>query len=713
MGIDADYFVTRALTTTNKREPLVNAIGGYPCSLESAVDLFVAGLEQFNVTPVFVFKGLNLLSQDKPFSRQDPKPARREYAWSLYDKGQGEQAVMAFDNDIFNLKSSVNGSRMLINHLIDKNIDYIVAPYTASAQLAYLNSGPDEYIDAIYGSSDVLVYQVDRVITSIDISGGTFQWVNKKAVLSELGFSNDQFLEAAVACGCELNPVTFPPIDQMAVTQPLVAGIQLKISQDLVQTQSSIYAAVVTLPDPENNGGIPYSERFRKAVSCALFQPVLKASGRAEPIENNEVPNDIHEFIGQRLPDELFFYLSKGLIGPELLETITSGLYIVEPPLDGENNKEFYNFMLSLQKLRSQAISYLAQILHRYYQFKVAKTIFWSEPNREIQIDKITPPLYVQIGSSWKLTKEFPGLSSFSSPSDRIVKLLELIHDPDFVQTSLQKPEALSQPSAKPNSIVFTTNDQLLNNVFLRFFETMDFINHEHQLTPWGTIFADAIKENTELAQELLVSLSLVKSGYLTSRQFEPAYSGGPLRGTADERKHILLISRLATHISLAHNPIGFTGPLSRNLLSFQCITAEQIKAYRLIIEAILVSSLANGESDRLQKSDSDWANLVKSLPFTIIPNAGTAIAVKSYLEELVLGQSSDKTISTTTKSEAKDNIKSIFKQAVDVSKDIEKAFTLWDLLYGAVKSASEKNLLSKLVQDEFESANTWLSSFR
>jgi Temperature dependent protein affecting M2 dsRNA replication/XPG I-region len=708
LGIDAEYFVTRALTTTNKREPLVNAIGGYPCSLETAVDSFVSGLKPFNITPLFVFKGLDLVSQDKPFSRPDAKPARREYAWSLYDKGQGEQAVMAFDDDVFHLKSSAHGTRMLINHLINKNIDYIVAPYTASAQLAYLNAGPDEYIDAIYGSSDVLVYQVDRVITSIDLTGGTFQWVNKKAVLSELGFTNDQFLEAAIACGCELSPVTFPPIDQMAVAQPLVAGIQLKISQDLVQTQSSIYAAVMTFPNPENSTSISYPERFRKAVSCALFQPVWKASGRAEPIENNEVPNDIHEFIGQRLPDELFFYLSKGLIGPELLDAITSGLYIIEPPLEGGNSREYYNFMLSLQTLRSRSISYLSQILHRYYQFKVAKAIFWSDPGREIPMDKITPPLYVQIGSSWKLTKSLVDLSSVSSPGEKVAKLLSLLETPDFAKTSLEKPEG-----PRTSSVIFATNDQLLSNVFFRFFQTVDFISTGHTATPWGSVLVEAIKANPGLAEELIISLSLIKSGYLTARQFEPAYSGGPLRGTAEERKHILLISRLATHISLDHNPIGFTGPLSRSLLSFQSIMAEQIKAYRVLVEAILVSSLANGESDRLEKSDSDWASLVKSLPFTNVPSAGTAIAVKSYLEELVLAESNGDAVNDTTKTQAKESLKSIFKQAANVSRDIERAFNLWDAVYEATKSASAKGLLTGSVKDDFVSAHIWLTKFR
>lgn len=693
--------MTRALTVSNKREPLVNAIGGYPCSLEAAVDSFVAGLKSHNITPIFVFKGLDLVAQDKPFSRPDQKLQRREYAWSLYDKGQGEQAVMTFDDDTFHLKSSAHGSRMLISHLIDNNIEYMIAPYTASAQLAYLAAGPEEHIDAIYGSSDVLVYQVDRVVTSIDLSARTFQWVNKKAVLSELGFTNDQFLEAAIACGCELNPTTFPPIDHMAASQPLVAGIHLKVSQDLVRTQSSLYAAVMTFPYPDNV--VNYPERFRKAVSCALFQPVFKSSGRAEPIENDEVPNDIHEFIGQRLPDELFFYLSKGLIGPELLDAITSGLYLINAPLDGGSSKEYHSFTLHLQKLRSQSLSYLSQTLHRYYQVKPTKTILWSDPARELPIDKITPPLHVQIASSWKVTQNLP---TASSPSRRILKLLSLLDNADFVRATLAKPDGI-----KPE-FIFTSDDQLISNVLFRFFQTADFISASHALTPWGFILKQAIKENPTLTEELIISLSLLKAGYLTSEPFEPAYSGGPLRGTAEERRHMLLISRLATHISLHHNPIGFTGPLSRSLLSFQSLMADQIRAYRVLVEAILVSSLANGEIDRLSKDDGDWSALVKALPFTSIPSAATGIAMKSYLEELVLNETSTK-LNPSTRTQAQESLKTIFKQAVDVPKDIDTAFKLWDAVFHATKSASEKGLVGASIAHDFESANTWLSKFR
>ncbi|MBM6387600.1 MAG: hypothetical protein JSY10_27070 [Paenibacillus sp.] len=33
-------------------------------------------------------------------------------------------------------------------------------------------------------------------------------------------------------------------------------------------------------------------------------------------VEN--APNDIHEFIGYRLPDEIYYYLMRGLIGPQV-----------------------------------------------------------------------------------------------------------------------------------------------------------------------------------------------------------------------------------------------------------------------------------------------------------------------------------------------------------------------------------------------------------
>lgn len=53
--------------------------------------------------------------------------------------------------------------------------------------------------------------------------------------------------------------------------------------------------------------------------------------GEVKPLNIEHAPNDIHEFIGYRLPDELYYYLMNGLIGPQVytyiyIEIMINGL---------------------------------------------------------------------------------------------------------------------------------------------------------------------------------------------------------------------------------------------------------------------------------------------------------------------------------------------------------------------------------------------------
>ena len=44
---------------------------------------------------------------------------------------------------------------------------------------------------------------VDRVITSVDLDKGSFAWVSKRALLHDLQFTDDQFLDACILAGCD------------------------------------------------------------------------------------------------------------------------------------------------------------------------------------------------------------------------------------------------------------------------------------------------------------------------------------------------------------------------------------------------------------------------------------------------------------------------------------------------------------------------------
>lgn len=694
LGIDADYFVSRSLNGHSKREPLIHAIGGFPCSVEASLDTLLSTLSNHNIKPLFVLTGIEQPQQHNQ-NNENSEPARkfneevraqRAQAWSMYDRGQGEQAVMAFDDaDPFDIRKAAGGRRTFIKLLNSRGIEYMIAPYRSGAQLSYMAS--KGYIDAVYGSSDALLYGLERLITAMDYrntnnntnnnSGGSFQWISRRAVSSELGFSGgnihldqQQFVEAAIAAS------SFPPVEHMVQTQPAMGPpmTALRAVQDLTGAHGSVYAAVMAYPDTDG-----YAERFRKACAATIFQPVLKDDGHVEPDlkedddakeedeENKlEIPNDVHDLVGKRLPDEHMFYLSKGIIGVELLNALASGVYVEDAPLDGGENVDYRNFVLGLQKVRSKALNLLTQTMHRYFQYNQVKLVYWFDSRSEKTFDKVSPPVYVGVSKN--------KIIEFANKEDILTGLLKGLGE-NTVKFSEEK------------KIEFTSDSDILANTFYRALQVLGFIESK-SLTSSGKALVEAVNKTPDLSSEIIIAVLLIQSGIF-----------GKSSVVAD---NIGLIARIGTLINLRHKPIGFTGPLSRNLLSFHSFVVSELQTCRWAIETTLVSLLCNEEADRVSRSDEDWAKLSQKLPFSLVPNAATGIAIKSYLDEVEH--------SGGDKASAKDSVSSMFKHAVDVVGDIENGFRLWDSVMVVVNSLGKSSVPG---YQQFVDADEWLKTRR
>lgn len=68
-----------------------------------------------------------------------------------------------------------------------------------------------------------------------------------------------------------------------------------------------------------------------------------------------------------------------------------------------------------------------------------------------------------------------------------------------------------------------------------------------------------------------------------------------------------MLVSRVACIAKLQHKPIGYSGPLSRQLLCYRSLISEVRTALRNLIEVVLASLLLSGEVDR---DRNDWVEL-------------------------------------------------------------------------------------------------------
>jgi len=68
-----------------------------------------------------------------------------------------------------------------------------------------------------------------------------------------------------------------------------------------------------------------------------------------------------------------------------------------------------------------------------------------------------------------------------------------------------------------------------------------------------------------------------------------------------------MLVSRVACIAKLQHKTIGYSGPLSRQLLCYRSLISEVRSALRNLVEVVLASLLLSGDADRDRK---DWPEL-------------------------------------------------------------------------------------------------------
>ncbi|KAI8374335.1 PIN domain-like protein [Radiomyces spectabilis] len=206
LGIEGNYWLRKVLA----KEPAVTAMGGTPLGLRQSIEKELEYYKTHHIQPVFVFPGLSILRKSKPFSTEDTRPGHRAAGWDFYDKGKPDMALANWGSsggvppaDLMNLVCHI---------LHEHDIDFVRAPYSAWAQLAYMYTHPKSMINAVYGGSELLMWDIDKIITVIDTEKGNYHWVSKKTVIQDLRVSDEQFLDICILAGFEYCP-SFPPLN--------------------------------------------------------------------------------------------------------------------------------------------------------------------------------------------------------------------------------------------------------------------------------------------------------------------------------------------------------------------------------------------------------------------------------------------------------------------------------------------------------------------
>lgn len=278
------------------------------------------------------------------------------------------------------------------------------------------------------------MFEIDKVITNLDFQKTEFTFLYRQACIEELGLSStDMLVDAFMLSGSALLP-SLPTLSGGSGRRPFI----IRSAVDLMKSHGYSGISVCTqLQDEPALQTLQYLDRYRKSRLAVKHQVILTVAGNVEPLTQKNIPNDFHEVIGQRLPEELYYYLSKGVIGPRILNQITSQQIHETAPADGGDSEEYRALVRErLNPIRISTLSLLSRTLTRAYQHRDIKLRYWFDPTSVSTIshtDLLSPS---HVLNKWNVPGEL------LSDNVNLAYLSEALSDGAFAASTLTSKDA-------------------------------------------------------------------------------------------------------------------------------------------------------------------------------------------------------------------------------------------------------------------------------
>lgn len=264
-------------------------------------------LLHFGVIPYVIFDGDFLPSKSATEAeRATRREQSRKLGLELHRLGKTSQAHLELQKAV-DVTPEMAGQ--FIEGLKTLGVRYLVAPYEADAQLAYLER--KGIIDGILSEdSDLLVFGAKCLLTKLDQYGDCIE-INRKDFtacqdVSLVGWTDTEFRCMAILSGCDY----LTNINQMG----------LKTAYRLVRKHKTIERILQNLAF-NNKHQIPtgYLELFRKANLTFLHQrvfcPTLNNIVMMTSLEDDHEPEDF-TFIGSHMDQDTAIGVSRGELNP-------------------------------------------------------------------------------------------------------------------------------------------------------------------------------------------------------------------------------------------------------------------------------------------------------------------------------------------------------------------------------------------------------------
>lgn len=292
------------------------------------------------IKPVLVFDGRNLPSKaETEQKRRENRAKYRKMAKDYLAAGQDKEARECFQRCI-DITPSM--AREVIVACRERNIDCIVAPYEADAQLAFLRQA--QIVDFVISEdSDLTLFGCDKILFKLNIHGdGTLVEMNKlNACLGHKAdaFNFEKFRYMCIMSGCDyLSSLHGIGLGKATKFWSKVTNMDLKSVLPKIPAYLNMHQLTVNAE---------YIDGFIQANQTFLYQLVYDPKNRVlRPL--NDYPThlnaDLLPFCGKMTDPDLALQLALGNVDLHSLQIVNNfnpdqPMEVVEKPKYGARSK--------------------------------------------------------------------------------------------------------------------------------------------------------------------------------------------------------------------------------------------------------------------------------------------------------------------------------------------------------------------------------------
>lgn len=301
-------------------------------------------LLDFGITPYLVFDGDAVPSKkDTNSKRREEREAAKELGLMLFRSGKKDQAQQE-------LQKAVSITPQMTYNLIEElrrmNVQVLVAPYEADAQLVYLEK--IGVIDGIISEdSDLLVFGAQRLITKLDQHGSCAEIRRTDLVLNKTvsfaGWSDSMFRRMAILSGCDY--------------LKNINGVGLKTAHDFVKRHKEV-TKIIRMMALHGKYTVPpdYQASFEAAEQAFLYHRVFCPKA-GQLVFLNTIPPDLKvedmPFLGPHVEAELAVGVACGDLNPKTKQPFRSVSDSITPRPAQPYRRQTHNSSAAIEPKRS------------------------------------------------------------------------------------------------------------------------------------------------------------------------------------------------------------------------------------------------------------------------------------------------------------------------------------------------------------------------